>query len=83
MNVELNVFYLMNKIEEVIYVVNGVRTVIYDVRDVTFPSSPLCFDRIPPPFFTATSSVLLCNSTSDTLNSNLHKQVHATHKHFI
>lgn len=66
----------MNTVWEVIYGINGMWTVINGM-DVTFPSSPLCFDRIPPPFFTATSKVLLCNSTSDTLNSNLHKHVHA------
>ncbi len=56
-----------------------ISNIVYDVRDVTFPSSPLCFDRIPPPFFTATSSVLLCNSTTDTLNSNLHKHMCMQH----
>ncbi len=38
---------------------------------VTFPKSPLCLDRMFPPFFTATSRVLLWSSTIDTLNSNL------------
>lgn len=45
----------------------------------TFPRSPLCLDRMLPPFFTATSKVLLWSSTIDTLNSNL--QTH-THTHF-
>lgn len=39
---------------------------------MTFPRSPLCLDRMPPPFFTATSRVLLWSSTTETLNSNLH-----------
>lgn len=40
-------------------------------RGITFPRSPLCLDRRLPPFFTATSSVLLWSSTVETLNSNL------------
>lgn len=46
----------------------------------TFPRSPLCLDRMLPPFFTATSRVLLWSSTIDTLNSNLQTHTHA-HKH--
>lgn len=43
------------------------------VKVFTLPSSTLCLDSSPPPFFTATSSVLLCSSTIDTLNSKLTK----------
>lgn len=37
----------------------------------TFPRRPLCLERRPPPFFTATSRVRLCSSTRETLNSCL------------
>lgn len=39
----------------------------------TLPSSTLCLDKSLPPFLTATSKVLLCSSTIDTLNSKLTK----------
>lgn len=48
---------------------------------VTFPKSPLCLDRMLPPFFTATSRVLLWSSTIDTLNSNL--QTHTFQTDFM
>jgi hypothetical protein len=38
---------------------------------LTLPRSPLSLDRKPPLFFTATSSVLLCTSGSETLKSKL------------
>lgn len=50
---------------------------------LTFPRSPLCFNRIPPLFFTATSKVLLCSSTMETLNSNLSSVVMSEENHSL
>lgn len=66
-----------NLVEEKMTSRGGLRTtseLMFAGCQCTFPRRPLCLESRLPPFFTATSRVLLWSSTRETVNSNLRER---------